>query len=119
MTVMEDEDLEKLDVKPARLLPTPKGAAAKPNPLARHLEKTWDEPWGVQVPAKDAPGIEAKLRKTAMRMGYGVTVQFQVGPEDAYISGAKVRELDPIEKVRVVFQIREKGQAARREDEDE
>ena len=109
MTVMEDEDLEKLKVEPATLLPVPKGAAAKHNPLAQHLEKTWGEPLSVRVPAKEAPGIEAKLRKTAMRMGYGVSIQFQVGPEDAYISGAKVRELDPIEKVRVVFQIREKS----------
>jgi hypothetical protein len=118
MIVMEDEDLEKLKVEPATLLPTPKGAAAKPNPLARHLERSWDEPLSVQVPAKDAPGIEAKLRKTAMRMGYGVAVQFQVGPENAYISGTKVRELPPDERVRVVFQIHEKGRAVRREQDE-
>jgi hypothetical protein len=120
MTKEEELDLAALTVEPAKLLPVPKGKSAAPNPLADHLEQSWDEPKSVKVPASQAHSVESKLRKTAMRMGYGVAVQFQVLPENDYISGAKVRELDPVEKIRVVFQIHEKYKAARHEtDEDD
>jgi hypothetical protein len=114
----EELDLASLTAEPATLQPVPKGKAPEPNPLIDHLERSWDKPQSFKVPAGRALSLESKLRKTAMRMGYGVTVQFQVLPENNYISGAKVRGLDPKERIRVAFQIHEKGQAARHEDED-
>jgi hypothetical protein len=115
----DELDLSNLTVEPAELLPVPRGKAPEPNPLIVHLEKSWVTPKSFRVPARQAPGLEAKLRKTAMRMGYGVAVQFQVGPENNYISGAKVKQLDPQERVRVVFQIHEKYKAARHEQDNE
>ena len=119
--VKEEEglDLETLAVEPATLLPVPKGKAMS-NPMVKHLESSWDEPLSVKVTAGKALGVTAKLRKAAMRLGIGVTVQYHVLPEENYISEAKVRELDPNERIRVVFQAREKHKAARHEqDEDD
>lgn len=114
MIVMDDEELAKLEVEPATLLPVPKGKAPT-NPMIKHLEDAWDEPLSVKVPAREARSVTAKLRKAAMRMGIGVTVQYHVLPEDNYISESKVRDLDPAERIRVVFQAREKNQAMRHE----
>ena len=120
--VKEEEglDLASLTFEPAKFLPVPKGKPAAPNPLVDQLEQSWDEPQGVKVAASKAHSLESKLRKTAMKMGFGVAVQFRVLPEDNHISGAKVRELDPNERIRVVFQMHEKGKAAPHEqDEDD
>jgi len=120
------EDLEALEVKPAELKHVPKGKPAKPNPLAKHVQQTWEtgKPLSVEVPASEALSIGSRVRKAAMNMhaGIGVTIQYHVLPEDEYRSEAAMkvmRKSDPDHMVRVVFQAREQyAKAAQREDDE-
>lgn len=121
--VKEDEgvDLEGLTVEPAELLPVPRGKAPKPNPMTEHLERSWDEEQSlsVKVTAAEALPVGRSLRKAAMRMGIGVTVQYHILPGEVYCPESKVRDLAEGTQVRVVFQAREKTEATRRESDDE
>lgn len=110
--VKEDDDvsLEDLTVAPAELLPIPRGKAPKPNPMAEHLEKSWDKPLGVVKPANQALAIGRALRKAAMRERHGVTIQYHALPGEVYTPESKVKDLPATQDVRVVFQAREKGQ---------
>ena len=122
MMVKEDEDvnLEQLEVKPAEMKPVPRGKMPKPNPMAAHVQKSWDEnrPLSVEVPAGNAISVGAALRKAAMRLGMGVSVQYHALPEDTYCSETAVKALDPEHLVRVAFRARERIKAARREDDE-
>lgn len=124
--VKEEEglNLEALEVKPAELKPVPRGKAPQPNPLIEQIQKTWDtgEALGVEVPVAQALAVGAKLRKSAMKIGLGVSVQYHLLPEDEYRSENAVKELkedDPGHMIRVAFQAHELVKAARHEQDDE
>jgi hypothetical protein len=116
---MNLEDLE-LEVEPAELKTVPRGKTPKPNPMTQHLERSWEEErsLSVKVPAENAVQVGRSLRKAAMPMGIGVSVQYQTLDGDV-IPEVKVRDLNPDVQVRVVFRGRELIQAARRESDED
>jgi len=126
--MVKDEaiDLEGLTVEPAVLLPIRRGKEPKPNPMTVPLQQTWDkgEPLSVKVPAGEALGVGAKVRKAGMKLRLGAAVQYHIVPDDpqaddVYCPESKVRDLDPGQTVRVVFQARELPKAAQSEDDGE
>lgn len=117
----EAADLAGLEVEPASFKPIPRGKAPTPNPMMAPLQETWDkgEPLSVRRPARSAAAVERSLRKAAMHMGKGVTVQIQVMPSGEVCPLSKLGNLDPDQEVRVVFQARELSKAARHEDDED
>lgn len=122
----EDDDmsLEALEVKPAKMKAVPRGKPAKPNPMTKNVQQSWDQKraFSVEVPAGRAVSVGAMIRKAAMKVGLGVSVQYHLLPEDEYRSENAVkdmRENDPKHMVRVAYEAHELDKAARREDDDD
>jgi hypothetical protein len=112
--------LDAVEVAPAEFKPILRGSPPKPNPFTPLLERTWNEnrPWSIVVTARKAIEEERRIRKAAMRMNRGVTIQIQLMPSGEVCAISKLKDLPPEQQVRVVFQARELSKAARHEDDD-
>src|SRR5439155_14697732 len=73
----EAVDTYALKAEPAEMKPALRGKAAKPNPYADLVDRTWEEdrPLSVRAPAKDAKSVYGRIRKAAMHLGLGVGIQ--------------------------------------------